>query len=86
MQVGDVVIPQRDKRTGREVFQLASGSSYYRHAIVVSIDPFVLVSQHGDMLWSATVRSEDFQAICQVHPDIMDRCVKRYAHFLLNET
>lgn len=36
-------------------YALACGSGVYRNAIVVSVDPLVLVSQGGDMLWRATV-------------------------------
>lgn len=40
-------------------FVLACGCGRYSHAIVVSESPFVLVSEGGDMLWSATVTPED---------------------------
>jgi hypothetical protein len=45
MKVGDRVVPVSP-------FQLASGSGRYNCAIVVSVEPFVMVSTTGDMLWS----------------------------------
>lgn len=35
---------------------LACGSGIYPHAVVVSLEPFALVSVEGDMLWTATQR------------------------------
>ena len=43
--VGDVV-------KGNTYHPLACGSGQYEYAMVVSIDPFVLVSEHGDMMWT----------------------------------
>lgn len=50
--VGDFVTP---KPSG--IFR--SGCSSYERAIVVSIRPFVLVSEEGDMLWSTTIFPSD---------------------------
>ncbi len=44
--VGDVMV----SRPGRD--PLVSGCEFYTHAICVSLDPFVLVSQEGDMMWT----------------------------------
>lgn len=42
---------------------LASGGSFYRQAVVVSLEPFVLVSCAGDMLWRETIDYHDFASI-----------------------
>lgn len=42
---------------------LCCGSGTYDRAMVVSTDPFVLVSPSGDMLWSATVDPADFEHV-----------------------
>jgi hypothetical protein len=47
LQVGDIV-------RAKEGHLLASGSGHYLNAVVVSLDPFALVSHDGDMLWHAT--------------------------------
>lgn len=49
MKVGDLVeaVPP---------FQLSCGDSVYKDAVVASVDPFVLVSQSGDMSWSDTIK------------------------------
>lgn len=44
MNIGDVV-------TAVPGFYLRCGSGVYTHAVVVSLDPFVLVSESGDMMW-----------------------------------
>ena len=43
-KVGDVVVPRGD-------LELTSGVSRYNEAIVLVVDPFVLSSRDGDMLW-----------------------------------
>ncbi len=70
MNIGDVVI------TNRGEYPLMSGCSYYTHAICVSLDPFILVSELGDMKWSC-VNEYHFTALCQAHPDIVKRAMKR---------
>jgi hypothetical protein len=52
MQIGDAVIPKQD-------YCLVSGCNWYPGAIVVSLNPFVLVSTKGDMIWYKE-RPEDF--------------------------
>ena len=44
MKKGYVVVAN-----GRNVLRCATYA--YTHAIVVNLDPFVLVSEEGDMLW-----------------------------------
>lgn len=45
-------------KPGRGVLHCGSGT--YARAVVASMDPFVLVSKSGDMLWRSTVKAEDF--------------------------
>ena len=74
MKIGDVVIPARDDVV------LACGSGRYTHAIVASVDPFVLVSECGDMLWRFTPDAlQDFIALCEAHPRITNVATKRLA-------
>lgn len=72
MKVGDVVVAADDER-----FPLRSACEYYSHAIVASVDPFVLVSEHGDMMWSRRETHSVF-VLCQAHPRITKRAVARF--------
>lgn len=45
------------------MYTLASGCERYPHAYVVSVNPFRLMSERGDMYWSATVMPENFKLI-----------------------
>jgi hypothetical protein len=65
MKVNDVVIP-KDPR-----YPFVSGCGYYTHAIIASMDPFIIISDRGDMLWRTTVTPESVIALCQAHPDIV---------------
>ena len=76
MKIGDVAISRIDQE-GRMVNPLRSGCSYYTHAIVASVDPFILISEEGDMKWSATVAPSDFIFLCQAHPDITGVVLER---------
>ena len=69
MQIGDVVIPA-------EGGSPLSGSVRYTHAICVSVEPFILISEKADMRWSCR-ESDSVVALCQVHPDILARCMDR---------
>lgn len=46
-ELGRIIVPKSFENT-----PLHSGSGYYSHGICVSADPFVLVSEEGDMLWT----------------------------------
>jgi hypothetical protein len=71
MKIGDVVVS-----TGRG-HALVSGCSYYTHAICVSVDPFILVSELGDMKWYHC-KEENVTALCQAHPDIVKVAMTRH--------
>lgn len=71
MKVGDVVIAKNWEST------LHCSHYIYTHAIVASINPFILVSELGDMLWSK-VNPNDYIYLCQVHPKIRKTVLKRF--------
>lgn len=48
---------------------LRSGASAYDFAVVIMNNPFTLISEHGDMVWS-TRRIEDFDVIGDATPDM----------------
>lgn len=72
VRVGDLVVPVDDDK-----YQLASGCSRYNHAVVVSIEPFVLVSPKADMKWSCTVRLEQFKYFGRACATTLAKCMKR---------
>lgn len=71
MRVGDFVEPKHPH-------VLRSGCSQYSRAVVVSIDPFVLVSEHADMKWSSTVKKENFiQTGDSMEDGPLEQCLDR---------
>jgi hypothetical protein len=75
--VGAVVVP-----TGTAV-RLASppildrGVMDFGYAIVVSIAPFVLVSERANMRWETTVKIADFTPVGMAMPDVLALCNTR---------
>ncbi|EPP5809476.1 hypothetical protein ACUT0J_001821 [Vibrio vulnificus] len=71
LNVGDVVAPIKPD------YQLASGCGRYESAVVVSVEPFVLVSHASDMRWQSTVKREQFKIVGKVEGDDLARCLTR---------
>jgi len=69
--VGSIVEPVSPE------FVLASGCGRYPDAVVVSVEPFVLVSRESDMKWQATVKIENFIATGQASDELMAICNRR---------
>ncbi len=73
IKVGDVVIPTIPGAT------LRNGASWYPFAICVAITPmFTLVSEEGDMKWSANLPNMPLRAIGRATPEQMAVANKRY--------
>lgn len=70
--VGVVVAPKKDR------FWLRSGCSSYNVAVCMSVEPFVLISEEGDMMWTDTVKIKDFEPVAFASKGVMDVCCKRY--------
>lgn len=73
MKAGDVVVHVDGPMSGG----LACGSGVYTHAFVVSVEPFVLVSAEGDMMWERQ-KPTSFVALCQAHPNASRLAFNRY--------
>ena len=71
ISIGDLVAPINSD------YQLSSGASRYERAVVVSIEPFVLVSESADMRWSSTVLRKNFKIIGKADSSKLDACMKR---------
>jgi hypothetical protein len=63
--VQDVAIP----KPGHLIF---CGSGTYKWAVVVSVEPFVLVSQHGDMCW----KKQDMENFVFIKVPLSKACIK----------
>lgn len=62
MHIGNVVISTDPG------YPLRSGASLYTHAIVISTDPLILVSEESDMRWS-NFPPENLKAIGMAFPE-----------------
>lgn len=56
---------------------LRSGANTYTSAIVVSTDPFVLVSDDTTMKWQETVKASDFECCGYVERELVEKCRAR---------
>lgn len=79
MRVGDVVVV-RPYLLGQKV--LHCGTGRYTHAIVASMDPFIIISDDGSMLWSVSWSPADLQPLCQASEEIQTVVAGRLAHWL----
>lgn len=76
MKVGDVVISRDGPWSTKS--PLVSGCGMYTHAICVSVEPFVLVSEEGDMMWSC-LNPANYVGLCEAHPYVSRAAFARYA-------
>lgn len=78
IEIGDVVIPNPNHNFPNR-FVLASGCSYYEFAICVSVEPFILVSEHADMMWQTTIKDKEhyFISLCKADDKIIEKCMTR---------
>jgi hypothetical protein len=71
MDIGSLAAPKNPRNA------LACGCGVYDRAVVVSLQPFVLISEEGDMRWSATVAAADFEKVGDAGPqaarNVLDR-------------
>jgi hypothetical protein len=74
MKVGDVMVAREGVHSG----YLVCGSGWYTHAILVSVEPFVMVSQEGDMMWSCA-DSNNYVALCEASPKARRKAFERFA-------
>jgi hypothetical protein len=57
---------------------LCCGSGTYPHAVVVSLKPFRLISEYGDMMWTATVDINDFVKVGEASREALIACIDRF--------
>jgi hypothetical protein len=69
-EVGDIV----GRKDGR---CLRSGCSAYATAVVISLEPFAIVSETGDMLWQSTAVPTHFEVKDKASQSVLDICMRR---------
>ncbi len=57
---------------------LACGSGRYPRAVLVSVEPFVAVSEQGDMMWNTTIKPEKVRRIGKALPEVFAVALKRF--------
>ena len=72
MEIGDVIVAKYPD------YPLTSGCSFFTHAICTSVEPLVLVSEKGTMMWHTNVDPDRYIALCQAHPDIVKVAMTRH--------
>jgi hypothetical protein len=59
-------------------YRLACGSGIYPRAVLVSVEPFVAVSEAGDMPWRATIAPHKVRRIGKALPEVMSVAMRRW--------
>ena len=67
MQIGDFVKGDN----------LHCSSFGHTGGVVVSLEPFQIVSANGDMYWSTTVKAKDMEFSFRAPPEMVNRCMQR---------
>jgi hypothetical protein len=70
MRVGDMVRNSKEQR-------LYCGCGMYPYAIVMSLDPFILVSEETDMRWDHVLREEMDEIVGRAKTSTILRCLCR---------
>lgn len=77
VEVGAVVIPTGSKGALASPPILGRGIVDFGYAVVVSMTPFVLVSERGNMRWETTVSMADYTAVGKAKPEVLAICNTR---------
>lgn len=56
---------------------LRCGSGWYDKAVVLSVDPFELVSEAGDMRWTSTIKIDDFEKVGEASTAVLVNVIGR---------
>jgi len=73
MKIGDIVKPC----DGGDNNLLHCGSGWYNDAVVVAIDPLILVSQSSDMKWESTIQDRKFEVVGTASDAQLKHCQRR---------
>ena len=70
MEIGDLVV------TNSEQDPLRSGCSLYSHAVVIQVEPLVIVSKESDMRWGSFT-ADRLAVIGKASDEDLAKCMKR---------
>lgn len=70
MQIGDIVTPVSGD-------PLHCGSGFYPDAVVIQLEPLVLVSRSSDMRWQSTIQNRPFKVLGQASKSQLEKCRRR---------
>lgn len=71
-RVGDLVESKNENQ-----FRLHCGTLFYENAVVVSVEPFILVSKCSSMKWQSTIKKEYFDVVGKVDKNVLRNCMRR---------
>lgn len=71
INIGDLVSYRKNRG------MLHCGSGWYDEAVVVSLDPFILISTGGDMKWQSTIKIEDFVHVGKADTEELRNAIDR---------
>ena len=76
-EVGELVEPI-ERPMGEMTHWLRSGCGQYPHAVVVQLEPtLILVSVETDMMWCTNLDINNYQAIGTVPQTVLNNCKRR---------
>ena len=75
MRIGDVAVLSREAIRDGHILHCGTGT--YTHAIVGRVEPFALVSDDGSMMWTATVKPEQFYFLCRACDEVVETVARR---------
>lgn len=77
-KVGQIIRPiERPADDLRGTAWLTSGGSQYSCAVVIQLEPLVLVSPGGDMRWGCEKKVEDYEAMGEATDEVLTICMAR---------
>jgi len=76
-EIGSIVVPANSTVKLESPAMEGIEKCAYSHAIIISMTPFILVSEYADMRWERTVKTEDFIPIGKVKADVLELCKTR---------
>ena len=74
MKIGDIVEPIDTRNP------LHCGSGWYPHAVVCSVEPFIMVSEETDMKWTCE-KAEDYRVTGTASDTVLKNCIKKRLTF-----
>ncbi len=72
MKIGNIIKPTKESG-----FHLRSGAGYYKQAVIISLEPFIITTEDSDMKWEATIKEEYFEVVGEADKATLEHCKRR---------